>query len=323
MKAKQKTLLVLLVLVAALAAGLLALSRANEQAEQAASAAEEGTIPLSAFAIEDLTQIAYTYNGETLTLDYSGGVWILAEDPAYHISQSQCNTMAAALCALNAKRSLEAGSGEDYGVDTPLVTVSVTAAGQTNTFRFGDINAITGDLYLQKEGDGAVYTVAASKAACFEAGKADLFEAFNPAGLTRSAVQEVRYEFSGAEEQFTVHLKAVSEAADDETYETVWRLAADPSAELDSSAVDALLAALGASVTGQVTNPESLAAYGLDAPLVTVRAVTEEGEATLFYSVGADGCYMQVEGDPSVYCVDSSTIEAFCLTEEELAAPAA
>lgn len=333
MKAKQRTLLLLLALVAALSVGLLALTRANARAEQAASAAREGSIPLSSFAVDALSRIVYTYGGETLTLDYADGAWILADDPAYHISQSKCDTMAAALCALNAKRSLEAGAGEDYGTGTPLVTVSVTAAGETNTFRFGDVNGITGDIYLQKEGDEAVYTASASKAACFEYGKAALFEPFDPAGLTRSALQEIRYEAAEGGETFSVQLMARSEpaAADDAAeraaeeeesaaYETVWRLADEPEADLDSAALDALLSAFGTAVTGQITEPGALAAYGLDAPRVRVWAVTEQGETVLAYGVGVDGYYLQVEGDPSVYRVDGSTVEAFCRGKEALKA---
>ena len=52
-----------------------------------------GSIPLSSFAAEDLEQIEYTYNGETYTLQYSGGSWQLAQDPAYHLDESACNTM--------------------------------------------------------------------------------------------------------------------------------------------------------------------------------------------------------------------------------------
>lgn len=321
MKAKQRALLVLLALAAALGAGLLALTRANARAEQAASAAQEGDIPLSSFAADSLTGIVYTYGGETLALDCREGVWTLADDPDYHISQSLCNTMAAALCALNAKRSLEPGPGQDYGLAEPEVEVTVTAAEQTETFRFGSVNGITGDIYLQKEGDPAVYTALASKAACFKYGKAALFEPFSPTGLTRSAVQQVRCEVARSGQTFTVELKAVSEAAgeaDSAAYQTVWRLADDPEAELDDSAVDALLAALGTLVTGQITQPGPLENYGLDAPLVRVTATTEEGQTEVSYGIGTDGYYMKVEGSPSVYAVDAATVDALCQNEEAL-----
>ena len=129
MKTKQRVLLALLAAAVLLGAALWAVTRSNEKAEQAASAAAEGSIPLSSFAAEDLEQIEYTYNGETYTLQYSGGSWLLAQDPAYHLDESACNTMRTALMALNAKRSLTPQAGEDYGLDSPQLTVTVTAAG--------------------------------------------------------------------------------------------------------------------------------------------------------------------------------------------------
>jgi hypothetical protein len=347
LKAKRNLLLLLLVLVAALGGALALLTNANKKAEQAASEAEQGSIVLASFAVDDLTRIQTTYGGETLTLDYEDGVWTLAEDPAYHISQSQCDTMATALCALNAKRSFAAEELEDlanYGVETPIVEVTATVAGEEMTFRFGDINDITGDLYLQKAGDEALYTVASSKAACFEVSKTDLFDPFNPAGITRSALEGIEIDFDGADESFTVQLKAVSEPvvsegseeedassaeseddADSEAveYQTVWRLVSDPAADLDETALDDLLAALCTSASGQITNvtqPEELAYYGLDAPLLTVRATTDAGTTTLYYAIGTDGYYWRVEGDESVYSADADTLAALCLTEDELKA---
>lgn len=119
MKTKQCVLLTLLAAAVLLGAALWAVTRSNAKAEQAASAAAEGSIPLSSFAAEDLEQIEYTFNGETYTLQYSGGSWQLAQDPTYHLDESACNTMRTALMALNAKRSLTPQAGEDYGLDSP------------------------------------------------------------------------------------------------------------------------------------------------------------------------------------------------------------
>ena len=191
MKTKQRTLLGLLVLVLLLGGALALLTRQNQKAEQAASEAAQGAIPLSSFAADDLTEIVVTYNGETNTLHSADGGWTLAEDPAYHLDETSCNTMRTALAALNAKRQLTEEPGEDYGFTADSLTVTVTAAGETNTFTFGAENAATGDIYLKKAGDDALYTVAGTKASCFEVRKTDLFGAFNPAGLTSSAIEAV------------------------------------------------------------------------------------------------------------------------------------
>lgn len=208
MKTKQCVLLALLAAAVLLGAALWAMIRSNAKAEQAASAAAEGSIPLSSFAAEDLEQIEYTFNGETYTLQYSGGSWQLAQDPAYHLDESACNTMRTALMALNAKRSLTPQAGEDYGLDSPQLTVTVTAAGQSNTLTFGAENQVTGDLYVQKAGDDAIYTVSGNKAACFQLDKAGLFGSFCPTGLTASAITQVAYTLADGT---SVTLNAVSE----------------------------------------------------------------------------------------------------------------
>lgn len=323
MKAKQRTLVILLVLVLVLDGALFWLNRSNTQAEQAASAAAEGSITLSSFAAGDVERIQYTYNNETFTLEYDSGSWTLADDPDYHLDESACSTMVTALASLNAKRSLNAEAGEDYGLTDPAVTVTVTAAGETNTFAFGAENPVTGDMYVQKEGDDAVYTVSGNKAACFELDKAALFGSFNPAGLTASALEKVTIT-TGSD---TLSLTAVSEqaesssedAADSTAYQTVWRLADDPSVELDDSKVQSILSALSSYVSAQVTDADP-SVYGFDAPLATVQAETADGTVTLQYASNADGCWMMVEGDSSVYAADLDTVNALLATADGLKA---
>ena len=318
MKTKQRTLIVLLVLVFLAGGAFATLTVKNAQAAQAESAAAEGTIPLSSFAADDLTELAVTYNGETNTLTVADGSWTLAEDPAYHLDATACNTMVTALSALNAKRQLTEEPGEDYGFTDESLTVTVTAAGETNTFTFGAENAATGDIYLKKAGDDALYTVAASKAACFALSRAELFGAFNPAGLTRSTIESVT--LACGDESFT--LTAVSEAAesdrsadsesDSTAYTTVWRLADAPDAELDETQVSSLLSALSSYVTAQ--DPHGDASGMKQLVAATVR--TADVERTLTYYEGTDGYYLTVSGDASLYTVDAATVQTVCTAKD-------
>lgn len=318
MKTKQRTLIVLLVLVFLAGGAFATLTVKNAQAAQAESAAAEGTIPLSSFAASDLIELAVTYNGETNTLTVADGSWTLAEDPAYHLDATACNTMVTALSALNAKRQLTEEPGEDYGFTDASLTVTVTATGETNTFTFGAENAATGDIYLKKAGDDALYTVAASKAACFALSRAELFGAFNPAGLTRSAIESVT--LACGDDPFT--LTAVSEAAesdrsadsesDSTAYTTVWRLADAPDAELDETQVSSLLSALSSYVTAQ--DPHGDASGMKQLVAATVR--TADGERTLTYYEGTDGYYLTVSGDASLYTVDAATVQTVCTAKD-------
>lgn len=285
-KTKRRTLAVLLAL-AVLAGGTLALlKRQNQKAEEAASAAAEGTISLSRFAVDDLSEIVLETGGETetLTLEADADGWTLAEDPAYHLDATACSSMRTALADLKAKRRLAAETGEDYGLADPQAVVTVTAGGETQIFRFGAENPVTGDVYLQKEGDEAVYAVASAKLQAFLTGKAGLFGAFCPAGITRSDIEAV--ELTG------------------QSGETVRRTADSDAAE----GGDDVFAALCSYVTGQITHADP-AEYGFDRPLVTARVTTAEGEKTLRYAMGTEGYYLQVEGDDSLYTVDISTVQ--------------
>ena len=330
MKTKLRTLAVLLLLVVLLGGLLWLVTRSNAKEKAASSAAAEGSILLSSFAAGDVTSIRYTYSGETLTLNYDPGSWTLADDPDYHLDASACNTMVTALSALNAKRQLTAQPGEDYGLADPAVTVTVTAAGETNTFAFGTQNPVTGDLYVQKAGDDAVYTVSGNKAACFELTKTDLFGAFNPAGLTASALESI----SIATDTGTLALTAASEPAETDSgtgdassesatastaYQTVWRLADEPDTQLDDTKVQSILSALSGYVSAQETGADP-SAYGFDAPLATVQVKTAGGTVPLRYAGNADGCWMMVEGNSSVYAVDLDTVQALLITAAALKA---
>ena len=318
MKAKRRTLGVLLFLIL-LAGGVFALlTLRNAREEQAASAAADGTIPLAAVSGNDLTQIVLHYQGETNTLLYTADGWTLAEDPAYHLDTSACNTMLTALSSLNAKRELSPQAGEDYGFAEPALTIEVTAAGETDTYTFGASNTMTGDLYVRKNNSDVIYTVSGTKAACFELTRAELFGAFNPAGLTRSAIESVTLVCGN--EPFT--LTAVSEAAesdrsadsdsDSTAYTTVWRLADAPDAELDETQVSSLLSALSSYVTAQ--DPHGDASGMKQLAAATVR--TADGEQTLTYYEGMDGYYLTVSGDASLYTVDAATVQTLCAAKD-------
>lgn len=316
MEHKKRMLIGLLLVAAALGMALYLVTGSNQKAEQTSSAAAEGAIPLSSFAAEDLEQIEVTYQGQTLTLLCEDGMWTLAQDPAYHLDSTACNTMRTALSGLNAKRSFTPQSGEDYGLEQPQVTVRVTAAGQTTTLVFGAENTVTGDLYLQKAGEDDLYTVAYNKAACFELTKAELFGAFHPAGLTSSAIEKVEYTLlEGSEVSLTAVLEGTGE--DDAEYQTVWKLTNDPEAELDESKVQGILTALSSYVTGQITDGDP-ADYGFARPLVTVQVTTADGTIRLQYASGVDGCYLMLDGDSSIYMVSLENVNKLAYTEEQL-----
>ena len=322
MEAKRRTLGLLVALAALLGAALWAVTQSNAASQAASSAAAEGSISLLALSSQDLESIQYTYQGQTFTLQYDSGSWTLAQDPDYHLDASACNTMVTALSTLKAKRQLTPQAGEDYGLENPELTVTVTAAGETATFLFGAQNGVTGDQYLCREGEQTLYTVSGSKSACFALDKAGLFGSFCPAGLTASEVQQLSYTL---QDGTTVSLTAGSEPAEEaeassETYQTVWRFTGDPDTAVDQDRVQEMLSALTSYVSGQITPADGAdpAACGFAAPLATVELTTAGGTKTLTYASGTDGYYLRVEGENSLYPVDSSVVQAILQNAEDL-----
>ena len=317
MKTKRRTLWTLVLLIALTGGALALLTRQNQAAEQAESEAAEGGIPLLAFSTNTLEQITVTANGETNTLCVSDGSWTLAEDPAYHLDATDCNTMVTALSALNAKRRLTEQAGEMYGLESPTAVVTVTEQGQKTTLTIGAKNPLTGDYYLKKAGDDALYTVAGNKIPCLILTKAELFGAFQPAGLTVSSIEAVCIRKTG---QDPVELKAVSQAenSDSSAYRTVWQRTDAPETTLDETKVNALLSALCSYVSAQDTAADRT---GLT-PAAQVTVTTADGTAELIYWEGADGWYLTVEGDDSLYTIDLSSVQTILAPAEELHAGA-
>ena len=83
--------------------------------------------------------------------------------------------------------------------------------------------------------------------------------------------------------------------------------------------MQSILSAVSGYVSAQETGADP-SAYGFDAPLATVQAKTAGGTVTLRYAGNADGCWMMVEGNSSVYAVDLDTVQALLITAAALKA---
>lgn len=306
MKAKERTLLLLVLAAVILCAVLFWLTK-TEDAQDAGS-------PLCALAQEDADQLRLKYQGETLTLLRGEDGWTLLEDPAYHLDGTACDEMLTTFLELAANRRFAPQEGEDYGLEQPQLAVTLTAAGQSESFTFGAENPVTGEVYLSRAGESELYTVPYNKVSVFQKTKAELFGAFAPAQVTASELERICYTLRDGT---TVSLARMQQVSDEEEYESVWRLTDDPAAELDENKVQGLLTALTSYVSGQITHADP-ADYGFDAPSVTVTMTTAEKTARLTYASGVDGVYLMLDSDASIYKVDLDTLNKLLSLAEEL-----
>lgn len=313
MKAKQRTFVVLLLAAVALCAMLFWLKKSEKTAQ------DDG-ISLCTVEKDAVEQIRVDYQGESLTLAYEEGNWTLLEDPAYHLDSAACNTMLTTLTVLTAERQFEPENGEDYGLEQPRLTVTVSAAGQSESFAFGTENPVTGDVYLSRAGESSLYTVPYNKVSCFQKTKTELFGAFAPAGVTASELEQITYTLADGTTVSLVKIQQPQEASSEEMdaeYTSIWRLSNDPEVELDEERVQDILTAVSSYVSGQITGADP-ADYGFDRPMVTITLQTAEKTLRLTYASGVDGAYLMLDGDDSVYEVDLTTLNKLLCSEEQL-----
>lgn len=313
MKAKRRTLVVLLLAAAVLCAALFWVTKSGETAQ------DDG-IPLCTVAKDAVEQIRVDYQGESLTLAYEEGNWTLLEDPAYHLDSAACNTMLTTLTALTAERQFEPENGEDYGLEQPQLTVTVTAAGQSESFAFGTENPVTGDVYLSRAGESSLYTVPYNKVSCFQKTKTELFGAFAPLGVTASELEQITYTLADGTTVSLMKNQQLQETSSEETeaeYTSIWRLSNDPEAELDEECVQDILTAVSSYVSGQIIGADP-ADYGFDRPMVTMTLQTAEKTVRLTYASGVDGAYLMLDGDDSIYAVDFAILNKLLYSEEQL-----
>ena len=243
MKAKRNLMIGLVILLVILAAGVFAAKTISDR-DAAASASEDTSINLTSItASSEIESFGYTFEGDTLNFEQREEVveaesestseaadafastsaseetepeteivWYLADDPEYKLDQSSVNSMLTAFVNLEANRQLTETS-EEYGLEEPTLTFWMTANGETTTWICGATNDVTGTIYLQKQGEDAVYLVDTDKVTVFEKSRMDLGDTSDATGDIATS-EEATSETAASEEASSE--AAVSEAASSE-----------------------------------------------------------------------------------------------------------
>lgn len=212
MKAKRNLMIGLVILLVILAAGVFAAKTISDR-DAAASASEDTSINLTSItASSEIESFGYTFEGDTLNFEQREEVveaesestseaadafastsaseetepeteivWYLADDPEYKLNQSTVSSMLTAFVNLEANRQLTETS-EEYGLEEPTLTFWMTADGETTTWICGATNDVTGTIYLQKQGEDAVYLVDTDKVTVFEKSRMELGDTSDATG---------------------------------------------------------------------------------------------------------------------------------------------
>lgn len=336
MKRGKKLTLLLAVLVLLLAVTCAVLKFAPEDTD---TEQEEPGVSVFTLDPEAVTELTWTWEGETLTFVRTDGVWSYAEDGAFPLKESCLTSMLAALSDVVASKTIEEPEElSQYGLEEPACTVTVTAD-TTAELLIGDETGIGGERYLSV-GDGNVYLVDESILDSFSYQLLDLVEkesipAMNSVTGLVVDCETGEYTLSRAETE-------PEEDGGEESY--VWLWNGDSDLPLDTELTETLIKTVTSMSWGQCVDyngADSLADYGLDAPTLTVtvnytetvqvetnetdeegNAVyeTRETEASFVLEIGdySDGvCYARIAGSNMVYQIDGSIGDALLSTTYE------
>ena len=327
MKRGKKLLFLLLALVVVSAAAAAATLLAPDQTVEE----EDSTVVFSLDA-DAITALTWTYSGETVSLSHKDGTWGY-EDPDCPIDQSYPENMAYALEKITSDRTIEAPEDlSEYGLDEPQCTVDIAAGEDSYQLLIGDETTLDGLLYLST-GDGNVYLVSSGLLSAFSYGLYDIIDMEDIPSITDVS----SFTIDRASDSLELVYREDSGLAYSSEY--VWFLRdGEDYLTLGTDGVEDLLSAVTglswASCVNYNATEDDLAAYGLDAPAVTVTihytetvtvdtgendengsAITEEQErdAAFTLELGSytdDGCYARIAGSSMVYLVDGSVCDS-------------
>lgn len=167
MKRGKKMILLLGVLVLLLG-GYAAIGSMNNQ-ETGTVSETEGTFLLWNEG-EAITALSWENNGEQFAFEMGENVWLRTGDETFPVNQSALESLAGKITNLTATRELtDVSSMGDYGLDTPVFTVSAkNANGDEITFAMGDATPFADGYYLSVTGKDAVYVISTSLATSFD-----------------------------------------------------------------------------------------------------------------------------------------------------------
>jgi len=275
---------------------------------------------LLALNASGITRLAITRAGETVMLARQADGWQWEGDPAFPLNQALVDVMLAQLAKVGVGQTITDPQGlEDYGLLSPVLSIGITADGQTHTLHFGTAGAfIGGDYYATLEGDSAVYVL-----------NAQLFNAFNYGLYDLPVMDAIPYITEGR--QVTIagpggmisleHIEQGAAVTFTSRYNWFLRKGSDY-LPLSTAKVATLLSTLSgtswARCVAYNAGANDLAQYGLDSANATRISVNYgDGQSYNLLLGRYEGtlCYARPEGSTMVYLVEAAKADPFLLAD--------
>lgn len=165
MKKQKKQMAILLLLLAAAMGAYFGIIKYNQwSAEQEKEKKEEAQIYVTNFSTAEVEKFSYDYQGETFSFTRLAEEWFYDGDETLDIEEDGLEDMIADAVNLAASEKIENVTDlSQYGLDSPLLTVTFQISGKEYTLHVGDYNDMLGLYYAYiAEDETNVYLISSS-----------------------------------------------------------------------------------------------------------------------------------------------------------------
>lgn len=176
MKKQQRQLFILVGVLVVLLCAFLGLKQYNKVQADKPAAEEEKILVIDA-AAEEVTQLAYDYEGEDCVFEKEEDTWYAAQDHSLNIKQTRIASMVNGIAPLEASQAIENVTDlAQYGLTEPQRTITVETAAKSYILHVGDKNDLTSSYYVCFPSTSTVYVVSATDINRFNYGLDELVE---------------------------------------------------------------------------------------------------------------------------------------------------
>ena len=176
MKKQQRQLFILVGVLVVLLCAFLGLKQYNKVQADKPAAEEEKILVIDA-AAEEVTQLAYDYEGEDCVFEKEEDTWYAAQDHSLNIKQTRIASMVNGIAPLEASQVIENVTDlAQYGLTEPQKTITVETAAKSYILYVGDKNDLTSSYYVCFPSTSTMYVVSATDINRFNYGLDELVE---------------------------------------------------------------------------------------------------------------------------------------------------
>lgn len=176
MKKQKKQLITLCILLLICIVAWVGLTKWNKSQEQKKQEEEEASkVMVTDITTEDVNAFSYQYNNETLSFVKEDDTWYYEADKSISLDQDTMETLVATAAQLTAEQEIRDYEDlSEYGLETPLNTITLTTGNGTTTLLIGNKNDMLSQYYVKTDQSDSIYLAGSAVYTTYQKGIADL-----------------------------------------------------------------------------------------------------------------------------------------------------